>query len=48
MDSMPRLSETYLSYSAVLYPDLSTVMYSRLSNAFIIGMILGMLGFGYI
>lgn len=26
----------------VLYPDLSTVMYSRLSNAFIIGMIVGM------
>jgi hypothetical protein len=32
----------------VLYPDLSTTMYSRLSNAFIIGMIVGMLGFGYI
>jgi MFS family permease len=32
----------------VLYPDLSTTMYSRLSNAFIIGMIAGMLGFGYI
>lgn len=32
----------------VLYPDLSTVMYSRLSNAFLIGMIVGMLGFGYI
>ncbi|KAK5939462.1 hypothetical protein PMZ80_007839 [Knufia obscura] len=33
----------------VLYPDaLTTGMYSRLSNAFIIGMILGMLGFGYI
>lgn len=32
----------------VLYPDLSTAMYSRLSNAFIIGMIVGMLGFGYI
>jgi len=32
----------------VIYPDLSTVMYSRLSNAFIIGMIVGMLGFGYI
>lgn len=31
----------------VLYPDLSTGMYSRLSNAFIIGMIIGMLGFGY-
>jgi hypothetical protein len=33
---------------AILYPDLSTAMYSRLSNAFIIGMIVGMLGFGYI
>lgn len=32
----------------VLYPDLSTAMYSRLSNAFIIGMIVGMLGFGYV
>jgi Sugar (and other) transporter len=32
----------------VLYPDLSTTMYSRLSNAFIIGMIVGMLAFGYI
>jgi MFS family permease len=32
----------------ILYPDLSTSMYSRLSNAFIIGMIVGMLGFGYI
>jgi hypothetical protein len=32
----------------ILYPDLSTGMYSRLSNAFIIGMIVGMLGFGYI
>lgn len=32
----------------VLYPDLSTVTYSRLSNAFLIGMIVGMLGFGYI
>lgn len=32
----------------VLYPDLSTTMYSRLSNSFIIGMIVGMLGFGYI
>ncbi|KAK0101456.1 hypothetical protein ONS95_006628 [Cadophora gregata] len=32
----------------VLYPGLSTVMYSRLSNAFLIGMIVGMLGFGYI
>jgi MFS family permease len=32
----------------VLYQDLSTTMYSRLSNAFIIGMIVGMLGFGYI
>jgi MFS family permease len=32
----------------VLYPDLSTTMYSSLSNAFIIGMIVGMLGFGYI
>lgn len=32
----------------ILYPDLSTAMYSRLSNAFIIGMIVGMLGFGYI
>lgn len=32
----------------VLYPELSTAMYSRLSNAFIIGMIVGMLGFGYI
>lgn len=33
---------------AVLYPELSTTMYSRLSNAFIVGMIVGMLGFGYI
>lgn len=32
----------------VIYPDLSTSMYSRLSNAFIVGMIVGMLGFGYI
>ncbi len=32
----------------VIYPDLSTAMYSRISNAFIIGMIVGMLGFGYI
>lgn len=32
----------------ILYPDLSTAMYSRLSNAFIIGMIIGMLGFGII
>ena len=32
----------------IIYPDLSTSMYSRLSNAFIIGMIVGMLGFGYI
>jgi len=32
----------------ILYPDLSTGTYSRLSNAFIIGMIVGMLGFGYI
>ena len=33
---------------AIVYPDLSTEMYSRLSNAFIVGMIVGMLGFGYI
>lgn len=33
---------------SVEYPELSTVMYSRLSNAFIIGMIIGMLGFGYV
>lgn len=33
---------------AVIYPDLSTTMYSRLSNAFLIGMIVGMLGFGYV
>jgi MFS family permease len=33
---------------SLLYPDLSTTMYSRLSNSFIIGMIVGMLGFGYI
>jgi MFS family permease len=33
---------------AVIYPDLSTAMYSHLTNAFIIGMIVGMLGFGYI
>ena len=32
----------------VLYPNLSAAMYSHLSNAFIIGMIIGMLGFGYI
>lgn len=33
---------------AVLYPDLATSIYTRLSNAFLIGMIVGMLGFGYI
>lgn len=32
----------------VLYPDLSATMYSRLSNAFLIGMIIGMLGFGWV
>ncbi|RFU27243.1 hypothetical protein B7463_g9090, partial [Scytalidium lignicola] len=32
----------------VLYPDLSAATYSRLSNAFIVGMIIGMLGFGVI
>lgn len=32
----------------VLYPDLSATMYSRLSNAFLVGMIVGMLGFGYV
>ena len=34
---------------AILYPDaLTTTMTSRLSNAFLIGMIVGMLGFGYV
>lgn len=34
---------------AILYPDaLTTQMAARLSNAFMIGMIVGMLGFGYI
>lgn len=33
----------------MLYPDaLTDAMYSRLSNAFLIGMIVGMLGLGYI
>lgn len=33
----------------VLYPDaLTSTMWSRLSNAFLIGMILGMVAFGYI
>ncbi|KAI9733265.1 MAG: hypothetical protein M1834_003349 [Cirrosporium novae-zelandiae] len=34
---------------AILYPDaLTTSMYGRLSNAFMIGMIFGMIGFGYL
>jgi len=36
-------------FFAVLYPDaLTNSMYSRLSNAFLIGMIIGMLFFGFI
>lgn len=33
---------------AIIYPEVSTAMYSRLSNAFMVGMIFGMLGFGYL
>lgn len=33
---------------AVVYPSITTTEYSRLSNAFAVGMIVGMLGFGYI
>lgn len=34
---------------AVLYPDaLTNTMYSRLSNSFLIGMIIGMIIFGYV
>ncbi|EXJ95778.1 hypothetical protein A1O1_00902 [Capronia coronata CBS 617.96] len=34
---------------AVLYPEaLTDAMYSRLSNAFLVGMIIGMLGFGFV